>query len=94
VAANELALEGVNQEALVGTRTTLDVLDAEQELVLSQVNLINARRNRVVAAYQLIATTGRLTAPNLGLSVPYYDPDGHYLRTRGRFFGVTTDTVD
>jgi outer membrane protein len=94
VAANELALEGVNQEALVGTRTTLDVLDAEQELVLSQVNLINARRNRVVAAYQLIATTGRLTAPNLGLSVPYYDPDGHYQRTRGRFFGVTTDTVD
>jgi outer membrane protein len=94
VAANELALEGVNQEALVGTRTTLDVLDAEQELVQSQVNLVNARRDRVVAAYQLIATTGRLTAPNLGLAVPYYDPDGHYLRTRGRFFGVTTDTVD
>jgi outer membrane protein len=89
-----MALEGVNQEALVGTRTTLDVLDAEQELVQSQVNLVNARRNRVVAAYQLIATTGRLTAPNLGLAVPYYDPDGHYLRTRGRFFGVTTDTVD
>jgi outer membrane protein len=94
VAANELALEGVNQEALVGTRTTLDVLDAEQELVQSQVSLVNARRDRVVAAYQLIATTGRLTAPNLGLAVPYYDPDGHYLRTRGRFFGVTTDTVD
>jgi outer membrane protein len=94
VAANELALEGVNQEALVGTRTTLDVLDAERELVLSQVSLVNARRDRVVAAYQLIATTGRLTAPNLGLAVPYYDPDGHYLSTRGRFFGVTTDTVD
>jgi len=94
VAANELALDGVNQEALVGTRTTLDVLDAEQELVQSQVSLVNARRDRVVAAYQLIATTGRLTAPNLGLAVPYYDPDGHYLLTRDRFFGVTTDTVD
>jgi hypothetical protein len=66
VAANELALEGVNQEALVGTRTTLDVLDAEQELVLSQVNLINARRNRVVAAYQLIATTGSADRPQPG----------------------------
>jgi outer membrane protein len=94
VAANELALEGVTQEALVGTRTTLDVLDAEQELVQSQVALVNARRDRVVAAYQLIAATGRLTAPNLRLSVPYYDPGRHYQDTRGRFFGVTTDTVD
>ena len=94
VTANELALEGVNQEALVGTRTTLDVLDAEQELVQSQVALANARRDRVVAAFQLIATTGRLTAPNLGLAVPYYDPDGHYLKTRYRAYGVTTETVD
>jgi outer membrane protein len=94
VTANELALEGVTQEALVGTRTTLDVLDAVQELVQSQVDLANARRDRVVAAYQLIATTGRLTAPNLALAVPYYDPDGHYLKTRNRVFGVTTETVD
>jgi outer membrane protein len=68
----------------VGTRTTLDVLDAEQELVLSQVNLINATRDRVVAAYQLIATRGRPTAINLGLAVPHHDLDIHYLRTRGR----------
>ena len=94
VAANELALEGVSQEALAGTRTTLDVLDAEQELVLSQVNLANARRDRVVAAFRLIATTGRLTAPALDLPVPYYDPQKHYLRTRGRFLGVMIDTVD
>jgi outer membrane protein TolC len=94
VEANQLALEGVTQEALVGTRTTLDVLDAEQELVLSQVALATARRDRIVAAYQLVAATGRLTAPNLALAVPYYDPDGHYLQTRGRFFGVTVDTVD
>ena len=59
---NELALEGVTQEALVGTRTTRDVLSAEQELVQSQVALA-ARRDRVVAAHQLIATTGRVTAP-------------------------------
>jgi hypothetical protein len=69
VAANELALEGVRQEADVGTRTTLDVLDAVQELVASQVLLANARRNRVVFGYQLIASIGRLTAPELGLQV-------------------------
>ena len=56
--------------------------------------LVNAKRDRVVAAYQLIATTGRLTAPNLALAVPYYDPDGHYLKTRYRWFGVEADTID
>ena len=94
VAANQLALEGVTQEALVGTRTTLDVLDAEQELVGSQVALVDARRARIVAAYQLIAATGRLTAANLALAVPYYDPDAHYHDTRYRVYGVDTDTVD
>jgi TolC family type I secretion outer membrane protein len=94
VSANQLALEGVTQEALVGTRTTLDVLDAEQDLVGSQVALVDARRARVVAAYQLIAATGRLTAANLALAVPYYDPDVHYDATRYRAYGVNTDTVD
>jgi outer membrane protein len=94
VAANELALEGVRQEADVGTRTTLDVLDAVQELVASQVLLANARRNRVVFGYQLIASIGRLTAPELGLQVPYYDPGAHYLQVRDRIYGITTDTVD
>jgi outer membrane protein len=94
VEAAELALEGVSQEALVGTRTTLDVLDAEQELVQAQVLLAVERRKRVVAAYRLIAATGRLTAPNLGLAVPYYDPEAHHVLTRSRIFGVTVDTVD
>ena len=94
VAANERALEGVGREALMGIRTTLDVLDAEQELVLSQVNLANARRDRVVAAFQLIATIGRLTAPALDLPVPWYEPQDHYLRTRNRLFGVATYTID
>jgi outer membrane protein len=94
VAANELALEGVRQEADVGTRTTLDVLDAVQELVAAQVLLANARRNRVVFGYQLIASIGRLTAVELGLQVPYYDPGAHYLQVRDRIYGITTDTVD
>jgi outer membrane protein len=94
VEANLLALEGVRQEAEVGTRTTLDVLDAVRELVVSQVALATERRNRVVFAYRLIAATGRLTAPHLGLQVPYYDADAHYLQTRHRVYGVTTETVD
>ncbi|HUF45524.1 MAG TPA: channel protein TolC, partial [Aestuariivirgaceae bacterium] len=73
---------------------TLDVLDAEQELVQSQVALTVARRDRVVASYQLVAAIGRLTAVNLKLAVPYYDPEAHYQNTRYRPFGVTTDTVD
>lgn len=74
--------------------TRSDVLDAGQEFVLSQVSLANARRDRTVAAYQLVATTGRLTAPNLALAVPYHDPEAHHLKTRYRAFGVTAETVD
>lgn len=94
VAANELALEGVRQEAQVGTRTTLDVLDAERLLVTSQVSLVTAQRDQIVAAYQLIAATGRMTARNLRLPVAAYEPNEHYLKTRGRWIGIGTDTVD
>lgn len=94
VAANELALEGVRQEALVGTRTTLDVLDADRELVESQVALVTAQRDQIVAAYQLIAATGRMTARDLGLAVPYYDPDEHALKVRRRFWGTAAETID
>lgn len=69
VDANEIALEGVRQEADVGARTTLDVLDAEQELLDSRVTLVQARRNEVVATYQLLAATGQLTAGYLDLPV-------------------------
>lgn len=94
VAANSLALEGVRQEALVGTRTTLDVLDAEQEYVNSQVSLETARRDQIVAAYQLIASTGRMTARNLGLSVDYYVPEQNYDNVRDKFWGIDVNTVE
>lgn len=91
VRAARIALEGVEQEAEVGSRTVLDVLDAEQEAFDAQVNLVTARRDLVVAAYRLRAVVGRLTARELGLPVETFDPQAHYRRTRARWFGTTVD---
>jgi outer membrane protein len=88
VRANRVALDGVRQELEVGARTTLDVLDAEQEYLDAQVALAQSRRDEVVAAYALIAAIGGLTAPELGLPVDYYDPAEHYKKVRLKFFGV------
>ena len=63
----------------MGSRTVLDILDAEQELVDAQVNLVGAQRDEIVAAYQLRAAIGELTAPALGLPVTYYDVDGAWI---------------
>jgi len=81
VRANEIAFEGVQQEAQVGSRTTLDVLDAEQELLDSRVSLVRAQRDEQVAAYSLLSAMGELTAEDLGLPVEYYDPERHYRNT-------------
>lgn len=91
VSANALALSGVRQEALVGSRTTLDILDAKRELVDSQVTLASAQRDKVVAAYQLIAAVGRMTARHLGLSVTIHDPAANTRKVRGKFFGASID---
>ncbi len=79
VKANELALEGVRAENSVGTRTILDVLDAEQELLNSQVLLVTARRDAYVAGFQLLNAMGQAEADDLGLEGgPLYDPLGNY----------------
>ncbi|MCG8443842.1 MAG: TolC family outer membrane protein [Caulobacterales bacterium] len=74
VRANEIAFEGVEEEARVGLRTTLDVLDAEQELLDSRLALTNAERDAYIAAYALLQSVGGLTAQGLGLEVDVYDP--------------------
>ena len=94
VRAAQLALTGVQQEYQAGTRTTLDVLDAQRELVLSQVLQVNAEKSRVVAGYQLLAAIGRLTARDIGLSVPLYEPEENYLRVRDKWIGTDVKTVD
>ncbi len=88
VSANALALSGIRQEALVGSRTTLDILDARRELVNSQVTLASAQRNKVVAGYQLIASVGRMTARHLRLSVAIRDPRVNAKKVRNKLFGT------
>jgi outer membrane protein len=84
VKANELALEGVRAENSVGTRTILDVLDAEQELLNSQVLLVTARRDAYVAGFQLLNAMGQAEAQDLGLDGgALYDPLGNYRRVAG-----------
>lgn len=87
VKANDVALNGVRQEALVGSRTTLDVLNAEQELLNSQVQLITARRDAQVGYYGVLAGIGRLTARTLGLPVEYYDEEKYYKEVGSRWYG-------
>ncbi|WGF88752.1 TolC family outer membrane protein [Marinivivus vitaminiproducens] len=92
VRANEVALEGVRQEALVGARTVLDVLDAEQELFSSQVDLVDATRDQVIATYRLKAAIGQLNVTDLALNVEPYDSEIYYQRNRNRWFGLGSST--
>lgn len=81
VSANELALEGTRAERSVGTRNVLDVLNAEQELLNSQVTLVTSRRDAYVAGFQLLNAMGQAEAQDLGLDGgPLYDPLGNYRR--------------
>lgn len=82
-----VALNGVRQEADVGTRTTLDVLDAEQELFLAKVNLVTAQSQEVVAVYNLLAACGTLTARDLALNVEPYNPKIHEQSVKYRVIG-------
>lgn len=88
VNASEIAYEGVRQEAEVGARTTLDVLNAEQALLNARVALITNQRNEYVAAYGLLAAMGRLTAGDLALPVEVYDPVPHADEVAGKLIGV------
>jgi len=87
VRAAELALEGVREEANVGSRTTLDVLDAEQELLDARVALVTSRRDEYVASFTLKSAIGRLTAQHLALRVQQYDPSKNYKSVRDAWYG-------
>lgn len=88
IRAQEIALDGVQREAVVGSRTTLDVLNAEQELLNARTSLVQALANEVTASYQLAQTLGRLTARDLGLPVELYNVEAYYQAVRNRWVGT------
>lgn len=92
VSANALSLEGVRAENSVGTRSILDILNAEQELLSTQVQLVSAQRNAYVAAFSLLAAMGKAEARDLGLGGgTLYDPEVNYRRVRGQIFDWNDD---
>ena len=88
IRANQIALEGVQREAIVGSRTTLDVLNAEQALLISRVTLVQNLSNLVTASYAVASAIGRLTARDLNLDVALYDETAYYNAVRDRLFGT------
>ncbi len=90
VAAAEIALAGVREEAKVGQRTTLDVLNSQQELLIARSNLVTAQRDRVVASYNVLAAIGRLSAQRLALKTEIYNPRVHYDQVRDKWIGTRT----
>jgi outer membrane protein len=90
VKAAEIALAGVREEAKVGQRTTLDVLNAQQALLNARVNLVVAQRDRVVASYAALGSIGRLSASVIGLDVAVYDPSVHFEQVKDKWIGVGT----
>jgi TolC family type I secretion outer membrane protein len=83
--ANELALQGAREEFGVGLRTTLDVLNAEQELLDSRLAVVGAQRDAYVAAYALLQSVGGLDGKALSVNAPLYDPDKHRGQAKWRF---------
>ncbi len=86
-AADQGAVVSIQQERQAGERSVLDVLNAQQELFAAETGLATAEHDRIVAAYRVLALTGRLTARSLGLNVDVYDPQRHYDENANAWFG-------
>jgi outer membrane protein len=94
VAAAALALDGINQEYLVGSRTTIDVLNAQQEVLSARLGLISAEYAQMLSNYQLLQAMGKLTAKHLALGGGYYDPRAYYDQVKNKWIGYKTDPVE
>ena len=94
IRANEIALEGVQREALLGSRTTLDVLNAEQTLLASRQTLIQNLASLVNASFAVASAIGRLTAHDLNLPVAYYDETAYYKAVHDKLFGTGDHATD
>ena len=93
VGASAASLDGVNQEYLVGSRSTIDVLNAEQELVNARIGLVSAQYSHVLSSYEVQAAIGRLTARQLALGGPYYDVEENYDNVKDKWIGTGADTL-
>jgi outer membrane protein len=89
IRANEIALEGVTREAIVGSRTTLDVLNATQAMLNSRTTLVQNLAQVIIASYGVAAAIGRLTARDLHLPVPLYDDTAYYQAVKDRWVGLS-----
>lgn len=94
VEAARIAREGVREEERAGQRTVLDLLNAEQELLEAQVQVVATQRDLVVAAYSLLAQVGQLTVTSLELTPDAYDAEAHYEEVRHRWFGLGITHAD
>ena len=90
VRAATVALQGVQKEAAGGQRTTVDVLNSQQDLILAKARLIGAQRDRVIASYTLLSAIGRLDVKTLSLNTPDYLPEVHYHQVRDAWHGLRT----
>jgi outer membrane protein len=90
LSAANLALQGSVEERRVGQRTTLDVLNTQQEVINAQIALAQARRDVVVASYAALSSIGGLSASKLGLKVDAYEPEEHYYAVKDKWFGLRT----
>jgi outer membrane protein len=87
VAAAALALDGIDQEYLVGSRTTIDVLNAQQEVLVARLGVVNAEYAKMISSYQLLQAMGKLTAKHLALGGSYYDPKANYDAVKNKWIG-------
>ena len=94
VNATRTALAGVREEERVGQRTLLDVLNAEQEALNAEVQLVSTQRNLVVASYTVLSTVGRLNAAELAVVEEVYDPEVHYHEVRRKWWGISITRPD
>ncbi|MBB6466656.1 outer membrane protein [Aminobacter lissarensis] len=90
ISAAQLALNGVIEERNVGQRTTLDVLNAQQDVTDAQINLANAERDVVVASYAILSAAGNLSVERLNLQVTKYKPEEHYNAVKDKWIGLRT----
>ena len=90
VRASLIALTGVQKEHMAGQRTTLDVLNSQQDLISARSRLISSQRDRVVASFTLLSAMGRLDHAHLELPTEGYDPQTHYSQVRDSWFGLRT----